>query len=367
MKKILVIDDAEFILESTTTLLKFEGYEVLTAENGRIGTDIAFAETPDLILCDISMPELDGYEVLDKVRSNPSTLTTPFIFLTAFTEKKNMRLGMEKGADDYLIKPFNREELLAAINTQWKKTSHFEKQMQEKVEEVGHNITNTLPHEFRTVLNQVLGSAKYMSENYEIVEPDEIRELSDYILDSSKRLLKITENYLIFSRIEIYANSPKKKKQLRTFTTDEPAAMLQDLSALIANKYKRESDIRMQTESENISIEMSTESFHKIIDELVDNALKFSDDSTPIEINNWIENGEFFVSIRDQGRGMTNEQIRNVGAYMQFERTLYEQQGIGLGLAISKKLVELHSGKFKIESEPGKGTMINFSLPVKQN
>lgn len=367
MKKILVIDDAEFILESTTTLLRFEGYEVLTAENGLIGYETALKENPDLILCDISMPELDGYEVLDKIRSNPSTLTTPFIFLTAFTEKKNMRIGMEKGADDYLVKPFNREELIAAINSQWKKSSHIEKQLQEKVDEVGLSVTNTLPHEFRTVLNQVIGSAKYMNENYDDIQSDEIKELSEDILLSSKRLLKITENYLIYSRIEFYSLSPEKRKQLRLLTTEEPSAMLMDIASLIANKHERDKDLLIQTEAENLIIEISTESFHKIIDELIDNALKFSENSTPVEINNWIEDDFFHVSIRDQGRGMNNEQLKNVGALVQFQRNIYEQQGIGLGLAIAKKLVELHDGEFSINSQVDEGTTVNFSLPIKKD
>ena len=104
MKTILVIDDAEFILESASTLLMFEGYKVFTASDGVEGVEIAMKEKPDLILCDISMPKLDGYGVLDQLRANPSTATIPFIFLTAFTEKSNMRTGMEKGADDFLIK-----------------------------------------------------------------------------------------------------------------------------------------------------------------------------------------------------------------------------------------------------------------------
>lgn len=121
MKKILVIDDAEFILESTSTLLSFEGYEVITASDGEEGVAAALDKRPDLILCDIQMPRLDGYGVIEKIRSTDHTQSIPFIFLTAYTEKQNMRMGMEKGADDFLVKPFTRDELLAAIDSQWKK------------------------------------------------------------------------------------------------------------------------------------------------------------------------------------------------------------------------------------------------------
>jgi two-component system sensor histidine kinase/response regulator len=367
MKKILVIDDAEFILESTSTLLQFEGYNVITASNGREGYQRAISDNPDLILCDISMPEMDGYEVLDKVRTHSSTLTTPFIFLTAFTEKRNMRLGMEKGADDYLVKPFNRDELLAAINSQWKKTSHLEKQLQDKVDEVGMSVTNTLPHEFRTVLNQVIGSAKYMNENHFIIESDEIKELSDDILESAQRLLKITENYLIYTRIEFYAYNPEKRKSLRTFKTEEPSAMLRDIAEFKAMKYDRKDDLVFSNEANEVTIEISSESFHKIVDELIDNALSFSSKNTPIEISSILKDDVIQFTIKDNGRGMDENQIHNVGALVQFQRNIYEQQGIGLGLAISKKLVELHDGEFIIHSILDKGTEITFTIPLNKN
>ena len=117
-KKILLIDDSEFILESTSTLLMFEGYDVITANGGQEGIDLAKKELPDLIICDVSMPGLSGYDVVTAIRAEATTMTIPFIFLTAFTEKTKMREGMEKGADDYLTKPFTKKELIAAIDSQ---------------------------------------------------------------------------------------------------------------------------------------------------------------------------------------------------------------------------------------------------------
>jgi DNA-binding response OmpR family regulator/anti-sigma regulatory factor (Ser/Thr protein kinase) len=367
MKKVLVIDDAEFILESTSTLLKFEGYEVFTAADGVTGVETALRQQPDLILCDISMPGMDGYGVLEKIRSNAETATTPFIFLTAFTEKSNMRAGMEKGADDFIVKPYTRDELIAAIDAQWKKHSYYERQVQEKVEEVGRNVTYALPHEFRTVLNQVVGSAKYLKNNPDDVAADEIRELSDDIISSSQRLLKITENFLIYVSIESFASNPEKRKQLRSYRTDEPGAMITDIASLVAQRYERTEDLITKGEIESIAVEISTESFHKIIDELLDNAFKFSDEGTPIILKLWLENDFLFIELIDEGRGMSKEQIASVGAYIQFERSIYEQQGVGLGLVIAKRLVELHDGIFEIESEEGKGTRVCFSLPFSES
>lgn len=121
MKKILLIEDNPEIRENTGEILSLANYEVLAAENGKVGVDVAQREKPDLIVCDIMMPELDGYGVLHILSKNPETANIPFIFLTAKTEKTDVRKGMNLGADDYLTKPFDDTELLNAIETRLRK------------------------------------------------------------------------------------------------------------------------------------------------------------------------------------------------------------------------------------------------------
>ncbi|MFN3849830.1 MAG: response regulator [Spirosomataceae bacterium] len=121
MKKILLIEDNPDIRENTTEILELDGYEVLTAENGKIGVDLAIKEIPDLIICDIMMPVLDGYGVLHLLSKNKETADIPFIFLTAKAERSDFRKGMEMGADDYITKPFDDVELLSAIESRLRK------------------------------------------------------------------------------------------------------------------------------------------------------------------------------------------------------------------------------------------------------
>jgi CRP-like cAMP-binding protein/CheY-like chemotaxis protein len=121
MKKILVIDDNTAIRENTAEILSLAGYNTQTAENGKVGVEMAVRELPDLIVCDIMMPELDGYGVLHLLKKNPATEQIPFIFLTAKTERADFRKGMEMGADDYVTKPFDDLELLKAIEIRLKK------------------------------------------------------------------------------------------------------------------------------------------------------------------------------------------------------------------------------------------------------
>ena len=117
MKTILIIEDDAQTRENLQLILDMEGFRALTAANGRIGLDLARRESPDLILCDVSMPELDGHGVLRGLRANEATAAVPFIFLTARGEKRDVRDGMNLGADDYLSKPLDAEDLIAAIET----------------------------------------------------------------------------------------------------------------------------------------------------------------------------------------------------------------------------------------------------------
>src|SRR6186713_2302564 len=125
-KTILVIDDNKDIRENTAEILDLAGYETNTAENGKKGVETAIKEKPDLIVCDIMMPELDGYGVLHLLKKNPETEHIPFIFLTAKAERSDFRKGMEMGADDYITKPFEDIELLNAVEVRLKKIQILE-------------------------------------------------------------------------------------------------------------------------------------------------------------------------------------------------------------------------------------------------
>ena len=127
MKKILVIEDNSDVRENLAEILELSNFEVLTAENGKIGVELALQERPDLVICDVMMPELDGFGVLHILSKKPETADIPFIFLTAKADKSDFRKGMNLGADDYITKPFEDVELLDAIETRLKKSDRLKK------------------------------------------------------------------------------------------------------------------------------------------------------------------------------------------------------------------------------------------------
>lgn len=130
MKKILVIEDQPQMLKNLALMLTLEGYQVFTAENGKLGVDTALERLPDLIICDVMMPQLDGHGVIQTLRSEPSTATIPFIFLTARSDRGDIRTGMNSGADDYLVKPVPRLDLLAAVEARLARAEAVEARVQ---------------------------------------------------------------------------------------------------------------------------------------------------------------------------------------------------------------------------------------------
>ena len=140
MKKILVIEDNKDVRENTADILELANYNVFAAENGKVGVEIAKQLNPDVILCDIMMPELDGYQVLEVLSKTPKTATIPFIFLTAKAEKSDMRKGMNLGADDYLTKPFNEKELLEAVESRIKKHDFLKMEFSRNIEGVSRFV-----------------------------------------------------------------------------------------------------------------------------------------------------------------------------------------------------------------------------------
>src|SRR5690348_15111277 len=160
MTKVLIIEDEEDSREMVLLILKREGYEVFEATSGLEGIDKAQEIRPDLIISDIMMPECDGYQVLNSLRQNKRTMAIPFIFLTAKTNKREMRRGMELDADDYLTKPIIRKELLEAVSSRLTRQAIIQNYSESQVNALGSKITNFLPHEFLTPLSVILMSSE---------------------------------------------------------------------------------------------------------------------------------------------------------------------------------------------------------------
>lgn len=184
MKKILVIEDQEDIRNIIVEMLTAENFEVIDADNGQTGIKLLQSEIPDLIICDIAMPKLDGYEVVTWSRENPETEAIPFIFLTAKASLNDIRQGMELGADDYLIKPFTRADLLGAITARLEKQAIINRQTQKRVNKYFETLIN---HDLNSPVNCIVNLSKYIIDNYESMD-------KEAILKNIKEIYSLSQN-----------------------------------------------------------------------------------------------------------------------------------------------------------------------------
>ncbi len=362
MTRILIIEDEQTVRENLLELLEAEGFEAIGAENGAIGARLALSYLPDLIISDVMMPELDGFGVLELLRQNPLTDTVPFIFLTAKVDPTDLRRGMSLGADDYLTKPIRAKDLLQAIATRLEKQAAIERQQAQKLDELRGSITLSLPHELRTPLNGILGFAELLIADYEGIEPAERLEMLEGIRTSGKRLYRLIQNFLLYAELELISTDSGRLKSLRSEQTQYVKTLIADQAMQQASLANREADLHLKLVEAGVQI--SANRLNKVVEELVENAFKFSSPGTPVTITNRVEDDTLILSISDNGRGMSAEQITRLGAYQQFERKLYEQQGSGLGLMIAKRLSELHTGTLTIESIPEQQTTVLVTLPI---
>lgn len=361
MKKILVIDDEEWLREMIHLALKQRGFEVIESNNGADGIERARQELPDLILCDINMEKVDGYLTLASLRNEAPTAAIPFILMTGLADNAGMRHGMELGADDYLAKPFTTDALYAAVDARLKKAQTVRDEAERKLAHLRDNISLMMPHEMRTPLNGILSNAELLGQSASTLKTAEIAEIGQEIYKSSQRLERLIENFLIYAQLELIAADPKNVNALRIGKTEHSDALIREHATNQALHANRSKDLTL--EIIDVSTPMATEYLAKVTDELVHNAFKFSETGTPVRVTLKEAFNSIIFTVQDKGRGFSTEQIAQIGAYMQFERKMNEQQGLGLGLTIAKRLVELHGGVFSIEGKKGEGATITAKLP----
>jgi signal transduction histidine kinase len=362
IRKVLVIDDTPEIRMIIQETLNLYGFNTLVAADGGAGLRMAQEDKPDLVICDINMPGVDGYEVLTKLREGTTTAMLPFIFLSGATDKVNMRRGMELGADDYVTKPFTPKELLAAVNTRLDKQAELQRQSDRRLDELRGNITLALPHELRTPLNGIMGLANLMIEDHATMPPEEVLESSRFIYESALRLHRLIENFLVYSQIELMASESKTIDVSSAITPSVVQTIAPEQARKVAGRHRREGDLLLRVAPASLFV--PPENLAKIVEELVDNAFKFSEPGKPVLLATEIVDHNCQIIVTDKGRGMTEEQITHIGPHIQFERKTVEQQGAGLGLFIAKRLTELLGGQWRVDSTPAEGTTVRVTFPM---
>lgn len=361
MTRILVIEDDVNVSDILQEMLRQEGFEVFASANGRQGVTFAQDCLPDLILCDVMMPELDGYGVLQLLQDNPQTACIPLIFLTAKTSYASIRQGMELGAADYLTKPFQRHELLKAVSVQLQKRHIFQQDKQQQLDDLRRSLMTALPHELRTPLQGILTSAELLNAYWEDLGQEEIRDIASNIHLSAERLYELIQKFLLYTKLT-FAHEVKDVDGEYGHWSSASQGTIALLAQEVAARYRRSPDLSCSLGEGAVAL--SEKWLMTLMKEVIDNAFKFSDCGTQVVITSEVKEPYLWLQVKNYGRGMTAAQIQGLGACVQFDRNHYEQQGIGLGLAIVAQLVTLCQGKLRVESVPQETTVIHVALPL---
>ncbi|MDZ8136152.1 MAG: response regulator [Nostoc sp. DedQUE04] len=363
LKKILVVEDEPQVRENIASILGFEGFYRTTAENGLIGLQKAKEEMPDLIICDVMMPELNGYEFVQSLRQDPKMATIPVIFLTAKADRTDLRYGMELGADDYLTKPFTPSELRRAIEVQFKKQTMIAQKNQIKFQQLCNTITVSLPHELHTPLQTIIALPQLLIEDWECTSDTEKLEMIEAVYTSGKQLYGLTQNFLLYAKLEVTLSDAEKVASFREYAPKTSLKMIVEETAY-QEAQNAQRTLDLEIDLQDVAVQISPTSLKKVMKELINNAFKFSLSGSKVSVVGLPSNNLYSLYIIDRGRGMTSEQIKNVGAYIQFHHKLYEHNGAGLGLVTSKRLIELYGGELTIESITGEQTIVRIALPM---
>ncbi|MBZ0298680.1 MAG: response regulator [Anaerolineae bacterium] len=369
MMRILIIEDEAILRGEVIEWLTLEGYETRGAADGIEGINAAFQHTPDLLICDITMPRLDGYGVLLELRANPATANTPFIFVTARAAQEDIRKGMNLGADDYLTKPFSRLELLHAVESRLEKKSIQEQRIQLEVSEwqqafkqereqrlLKAKLVAMFSHDFRNPLASIMSSNSLLR-NY-ADRMDEAHRLAhmDRIDASVRQLLQMLDDMLIVSQMET-GSLDFKPEQL------SPVELLQDIVNEFAIIHGESHQLVCHNRFDGL-VAADPRLMRQIAANLISNAIKYSPQGSEIEVVLERHDRLLVLTVQDHGIGIPEADQSRLFEAFERASNVGSVSGTGLGLAIVKQAVDLHSGTIQLESQVNIGTTVTVNIPI---
>jgi two-component system, sensor histidine kinase and response regulator len=355
--KILAVDDDETILDSVRFVLEMAGYDLMTTNDASDALQVMCEHPPDLILSDVQMPFMDGYQFYESVRENPEWVSIPFVFLSALRERDDLRKGYNLGADHYLVKPFAAEDLLITVRTRLQRSSDIKAISQQEVEKTKQQLLQIFNHELRTPLSYIQGYLSMLTQG---------KVASSVLIDGMQqgvnRLQRLIEDLMLVVHIE----NDVVTQEIISYSTElnlyrEINEVIEQFSAVTAKKNL----LLNMSLPPRLSVSGISNYIQDIFRRLIHNAIKFSHHGGQVWITAVTFNNQLSIAVRDEGIGIPQDKIDHIFAkFEQINRMKMEQQGIGLGLAIAERLTQLHGGTLSVISDVGKGSTFTVTLPL---
>lgn len=361
MFKILIVEDTLTIREEIHDILVMEGYTVFDAENGSVGFEIALKEHPDLIISDILMPKLNGFEMYEKLQNNKTTKLIPLIFLSAKAEKSDIRVGMRLGAEDYLTKPIDVEDLLNTVKIKIDKkillaqeiidkTTTISAILQQQKKELD-NYAQLISHELKTPLRNISDVLIWIRE--ELAHPIS----SENSINSIELLEKKVE------RMELLLIKLEQYKNIRPSSFKKNKINLNTIAKKVIAKLQVPSHIKVEIKNKLPTLFADEIMLEKVFEILIQNALDHINKKKGLILLACETTEEdYLFSVKDNGVGIKTKYYEKIFEMFQ---TIDSTNSTGIGLSIVKKIISCYNGEVKVESKTNKETTFYFSLPKK--
>jgi two-component system, sensor histidine kinase and response regulator len=373
---VLVVDDLPENIFILTQTLKETGYKLEIAGDGNEAIRKVYEIKPDLILLDILLTGLDGYQVCKVLKEDPLTSYIPIIFLSALNDFSDIVEGFRAGGIDYITKPYNIPEVIARVQThvELKMSRDLNDRYIEKLKSTNEELNlkekmlrelnaskdkffSIIAHDLKNPFQGFLKLSELMLEDFSEMSRDDLKEYIVHITSSAKKLDKLLENLLTWSKLQLGTSKVNKVNQNLSF-------MIQNC-LMIFNNNIIDKNIQIINEADPaLEVYADVNMISTTIRNLTSNAIKFSPKSGTIKLSTFEENGFIWLSVMDNGVGMSAEdQTKLFAIDTQFIRNgTAGETGTGLGLILCKELVEKNGGTFTIESKEGLGTTVRFSM-----
>lgn len=354
--RILIVEDDAILRENLADVLRTEGFHVLTSADGRAAQTTVGEFSPDLIVCDVMLPEIDGFTLASQLALEPDTASIPIIFLTAKSAPRDLRTGLDLGAEDYLTKPCPSDKLLSVIRMRLAKRQNLEKYLAQRWRGSGRSSA-AIPAELATPLRQVLGFASVLTQHHDGLDRGEIGRVAHHILVAAFRLsrkisnLRVKESWLA-----------GLDEGLPAASAESPTCDSEPIVTRVATQcdecWSRPHDLTVSVEARTLGVRESI--LETCLTELLDNAFRYSRRGNAVHLIGEATPGGYRVSVRDQGPGLTSERMAMLG------HALNAETGTGTtfgGLMVVHHLLHSRGIALEIESQPAGGTTMSFVIP----
>jgi len=363
--KILVVDDSAFEIQLVDYILQENNYQAFLANNGYEALGILENLTPDLILLDIMLPDINGFEVCKKIKGNENLKDIPVIFFTSLSNVEDIVKGFEAGGVDYVTKPFNTDELLVRIKNHLdlinsKRKIELQTRELTQANSLKDKMFSVISHDLRSPISSIKLALDFISNGF--LKPGE-----DLYNDTIKDLVKTTdEAYVLLENLLGWA-----KSQSNILNVLPESLELKTLATSVAGLLKLTSEnkkIRIENKiADGITVFADMQMVQSVLRNLLSNALKFTPENGLIEMTAVTMTAEVKISVKDSGVGISESNLKRIFDQDQPVKTFgtNKESGSGLGLVLCKDFVEKNGGRIWVESEEGKGSTFSFTIPVK--